>query len=135
MNNAKQNNSARTALPIAFACLALVAASCGQKESLSRLALPESTRISTEGRFALVSDPYVSLRDIPGPAGITVSHARRGDVLPVKGRKLLSDGPSAVVWLDLGTGWVIDSSVQLYSNKSRAMSASRLIEADSAPSE
>lgn len=104
--------------------------SCEKKKSLSRLALPPSTRISTEGRFALISDPYVSLRDIPGSDGITVAHARRGDVLTVKGTKLLTNGKETALWLDLGSGWVIVASVQLYSNQARALAAARLIETD-----
>lgn len=121
----------RGTVAVCVACLALFSVSCKNKESISGLTLPPSTRISTEGRFALVSDPYVSLRDIPGPSGITVAHARRGDILRVKGNRLIRDGQTVTLWLDLGQGWVVDSSVLLYSNESRAVHASRLIESDS----
>ncbi len=119
------------ALTVCWGLLSCIAVSCAKRGTISDISLPLSTRISTEGRFAVVSEPYVSLRDIPGSSGITVAHARRGDILSVKGKRLVPDGKTVVVWLDLGSGWVVESSVKLYSSESRAMNASRLIEADS----
>ncbi len=115
---------------LAFAAafiLAITLTSCSRKSQLADVALPELSRVSTEGRFALIVDPYVSLRDIPGSGGVTVAHARRGDVREINGRRIVTQDAQRHIWLDVGQGWVQSSSVEVYSNRARAEHASSLM--------
>jgi hypothetical protein len=115
---------------LAFAAAFVVAVtlgSCSRKSQLADVALPELSRVSTEGRFALIMDPYVSLRDIPGSGGVTVAHARRGDVREITGRRIVTQDAQRHIWLDVGQGWVQASSVEVYSNRARAEHASSLM--------
>lgn len=105
----------------------LSSTSCQNRKSLSTLAFEDTPILSVDERIALVVDPYVSLRDIPGPGGITIAHARRGDIFTITGKRLLIDGQNRMLWFNLGEGWVLSTAVQLYSSRARAESASRLL--------
>ena len=91
------------------------------------LAFPVScmrnSSISTLERFALVLDPYISLRDLPGETGITIAHGRRGEIYEVSGKRIVQTGSEGIVWVLLGEGWVTASSVQLYSSREKADTA------------
>ena len=97
--------------------------SCGQKTSLSKIDLPSYSIIASDGRFALIVDPYVSLRDQPGQSGITIAHGRRGDIFEISGKKTVEGDERRELWLDLGKGWVLSSSVELYSSRDTATTA------------
>ncbi|HHU36838.1 MAG TPA: hypothetical protein GXZ47_06375 [Treponema sp.] len=103
--------------------LLLLVVSCTPKENIADLQLPFSAVISRELRVALVIDPYIALRDQPGDTGITIAHARRGDVFIVSGKQFLDTVSGRSLWFNLGNGWVVDSSVQLYSSEARARAA------------
>jgi hypothetical protein len=107
-------------------CVGFIAlmASCSQHNSIKSIILPSTPVISTDERFALVIDPYISMRDQPGENGITVSHGRRGEIFEVTGKKILKDGHDTVLWVNLGTGWVVSASVEFYSSKDKAKTAS-----------
>lgn len=103
---------------------ALSLASCARNVSLKTLDLPSTPIISTNERFALVLDPYISLRDQPGESGITVSHGRRGEIYEVTGKRIVENGKDNTVWVNIGNGWVIAASVELYSSREKALTAS-----------
>lgn len=106
----------------ALVCLSL--ASCRDSRSLRSIDLPSTPVVSESDRFALVLDPYIALRDEPGPTGITVSHVRRGEVYPITGKRILDDGSSTAIWVRLGDGWCALASVELYSSREKAITAS-----------
>lgn len=110
-----------------FLALALLASvsvvSCAKNTSIASLQFPSTPAVSTENRFALVIDPYVTLRDIPGEKGITMANGRRGDIYEVTGSRIIPEGVIHAVWLNLGKGWVNSRSVQLYSSEERAQTA------------
>lgn len=124
VENPKMNarNHLLSALFVALACLA--PCSCGNPRSIKSLDLPSTPVISESDRFALVLDPYVALRDKPGATGITVSHVRRGEVYPITGKRILDEGSSMAIWVDLGSGWCPLASVELYSSREKAETAS-----------
>lgn len=110
------------ALFVALTCLTLC--SCGNPRSIKSLDLPSTPVISESDRFALVLDPYVALRDEPGATGITVSHVRRGEVYPITGKRILDEGSTIAIWVDLGSGWCPVASIELYSSREKAETAS-----------
>jgi hypothetical protein len=105
-----------------FALLSVLAvlSGCTRSFRLDNLSLPASSVISTEDRFALIIDPYVSLRDQPGDSGITIAHGRRGEIFVVAGNRLVESGKSRILWINLGSGWVAGASVQLCSSREKA---------------
>ena len=107
---------------------AALSSSCSRLGTLGSLKIPETPILSTEERYALIVDPYVSMRDQPGDKGITIAHSRRGEIFPVRGRKIQKTGNVTEVWINLGKGWVVESSVQLYSGPEKAVTASKLLE-------
>lgn len=120
--------TAATALRIALGALVAIScatlSSCRDSRSLRSLDLPSTPVITESDRFALVLDPYVALRDEPGPAGITVSHVRRGEVYAITGKRIIEEGKSHAVWVCLESGWCPVVSVELYSSRDKAETAS-----------
>jgi len=111
---------------LAFFCVGLIIlfVSCERHNTISTLILPSTPIISTVDRFALVIDPYISLRDQPGENGITVAHGRRGEIYEITGKKIIKTGHDTIPWVNLGAGWVIAKSVELYSSHDKAKNAS-----------
>ncbi|TAH50954.1 MAG: hypothetical protein EWM51_09590 [Treponema sp.] len=108
-------------------CIFSAFASCRKQETVADLSFDATPVVSEHNRFALILDPYVSLRDAPGDKGITVAHARRGDVQEVKGVKILTVAGKPVHWLELDGGWIPASSVSLYSNRRKAQRISETL--------
>lgn len=108
--------------------LVLLLASCAKEQTVAALSFDSSPVISREQRVALVVDPYIALRDQPGDTGITVAHARRGEVYLVRGKRIVETAGTRVVWVSLENGWVIENSLQFYSSEARARSAGKSLQ-------
>jgi hypothetical protein len=106
-----------------MASMLILAASCSRHESIQSLVFPATPIISSVERVALVVDPYVSMRDQPGETGITVAHGRRGEIYDVTGKKIVQRNRENSIWVNLGTGWVLASSVELFSSHEKAKKA------------
>ncbi|ULQ60084.1 hypothetical protein K7I13_01785 [Brucepastera parasyntrophica] len=98
-----------------------------KKDTIGTITLPETSAVSDSARFALIVDPYISIRDKPGEDGITVSHGRRGSIFEVKGRRILKSGNSQIIWINIDDGWIPGPSVHLYSNYEQAQTAAELL--------
>lgn len=101
--------------------------SCSSPRTLNSIAIPDTPVLSADARYAVVIEPYVSMRDQPGDKGITIAHSRRGDIFTVKGNRIVETADARVLWIDLGKGWVTESAVQLYSGEERAKTAARAL--------
>ncbi len=110
---------------LCFAVLFLV--SCSREQNVATISLDSAPVISREKRVALVVDPYIALRDQPGDSGITVSHARRGEVFLVTGTRFVETAGDRVLWISLGNEWVVGESLQFYSSEARARAAGKLL--------
>lgn len=110
------------------AVLSVVILSCSRGHTINTIAFPSTPAVSTSDRFALVIDPYISMRDQPGSGGITISHGRRGEIYPVTGNRLVQGDKTNTLWIHLESGWVVESSVQLYSSREKAGTAAALFE-------
>ncbi len=120
-------NGTIKSLSLALVISVLVFGSCSSPRSLNSIDIPDTPLLSSDGRYAVVIEPYVSMRDQPGDKGITIAHSRRGDIFTVKGKRIVDTADARVLWIDLGPGWVIESSVQLYSGEERAKTAAKLL--------
>ena len=113
-------------LLILFAAMGLLlGSSCSSPRTLNSIAIPDTPVLSADSRYAVVIEPYVSMRDQPGDKGITIAHSRRGDIFTVKGKRIVETADARVLWIDIGKGWVTESSVQLYSGEERAKTAAK----------
>ena len=101
--------------------------SCTRDQSVANISMDAAPVISREQRVALVVDPYIALRDQPGDSGITVSHARRGEVFLVTGTRIVETAGDRVLWISLGNRWVVGESLQFYSSEARARAAGKLL--------
>lgn len=109
-------------------CIILLVASCSRTHEISGITFESTPIISTAERFALIIDPYISLRDQPGNSGITVSHARRGEIFDISGKRYVSTEHGAIVWFNIGKGWISSVSVQVFSSRSRANTAANSLQ-------
>lgn len=75
--------------------------------------------------WALVIEPYVQFRTNPDISSVSSGHARKGDVIPVKGRRIFLENKKQVVWYHFESGWLSESSVKIFSNESKAKKASK----------
>lgn len=85
--------------------------------------------------WAVVKDPLAGFRETDDYGSKVLTHARRGDVLEVTGKRIStrknSDGKSVVVvWYGFDIGWVESSSVYIYDNKMKAENASKKMTAN-----
>lgn len=110
-------------LLISLICFFFIA--CTKNDALQNIDLPADTAMNDANRYALIIETYVSLLDKPGDDGITISHARRLDVFPIKGLKIVKKNKEQILWLDVGGGWVKRSDVQLYSSKAKVLNAAQ----------
>ncbi len=101
---------------------------CDRKESLSSLSFPSTPAVSSKDSYALLIDPYISFRDIPGSGGITMTHGRRGEVYRIVSKQYIGTGASSVLWVELEPGWITSSSLLQYSSFERARRASQSLD-------
>lgn len=69
--------------------------------------------------WALVTDPYVAFRKEENWQSEIEGHARKGDILMIKGKSFTSDG----TWYFFDEGWLPESSISVFSNKYKAETA------------
>lgn len=70
-------------------------------------------------QWAVVIDPYVSFRQEIGWNSIVEGHCRKGAILQVLGRNVVS---SKDVWYLFDEGWLPESSISVFSNRYKAES-------------
>ncbi|MBR5866770.1 MAG: hypothetical protein IKZ04_02555 [Spirochaetaceae bacterium] len=75
--------------------------------------------------WALVIEPYVQFRTSPDISSDSSGHARKGDVIPVDGRKIFLENNNQVIWYHFEAGWLSESSVKIFSNESKAKKVSK----------
>ena len=69
--------------------------------------------------WALVSEPYVAFRESADWSSEVKGHCRKNDILEVKGTSISSSG----IWYYFDGGWLPSSSVLIYSNRFKALTA------------
>ncbi len=80
-------------------------------------------------KWAVIIEPVAALYEDADYESNVQTHARRGDILEVCGKRLENEYednvPVTKVWYGFGNGWLEEESVVLYDNKRRAESASK----------
>jgi len=109
---------------IIFSCCIFFMTSCSAKKN-SKIDLVETPNISLGNEWALIIEPYAMFKEEPIFEAKSNLHCRRGDVVEVIGKKILFDGKKQSVWYKFESGWLPDNSVQIFSNKLKAQTASK----------
>ena len=121
----KRSYNLRFPLLICFATILLLTG-CTKKEGFENINLPSDTAITNSMQYAVIIEPYVSFRDKPSDDGITSGHARSGEVFSVEAIKVEMKNGKQILWVNLkDAGWLISSSIRLYSTREKASTAAK----------
>ncbi len=104
--------------------LCLCVQSCFLKPQDRNINLEAVPDITYGAEWAVITEPYASFRSEPSFEAETVTHGRRGDIMKVQGRQLFSRAKKQTVWYQFEGGWLPDVSVNIYSNRLKARTAS-----------
>lgn len=121
-------NTGKTISQCAFFAVCLLVScvfcvGCTRKTEEVTITLPsDSVGISDE--WGVVTEPYTPFFSEPETSADIVSHARRGDVLLLTGKRIADDKR---VWYCFEKGWMQADTVSLYSNKMKAERAATQI--------
>ncbi len=103
--------------------LSAVFFSCSGKSRIADIAFPPTYVVEARNRFVVVVHPYAALRDQPGESGVTIGHCRKGDVFELTGTRFVESGGNQMLWVCLEGGWILRSSVILFSTRAQAENA------------
>ncbi len=106
----------------------LVLCGCFLRQDTGEVNFPETETVSRSVLWAVISDPYVSFRDTPGEAGIITAHGRRGDILKIAGRVILTENGKNSIWYQFEKGWLPETAVFAVSNRLKAETAAKDME-------
>ncbi|MBQ2601262.1 MAG: hypothetical protein II584_02570 [Treponema sp.] len=103
--------------------LALPLASCSRNRTID-ISDSNSIELSPTVDWALVREPYAAFRKDPSFESPVASHARRGEIMRLLGKKYVTTGTGknehTTVWYSFEQGWLDESLVTLYDNKFKA---------------
>lgn len=112
--------------PVFAFWLLILFVSCNKgPDGLTALSFDSASVISSQNRIALITDPYISMRDKSGLTGITAAHGRRGEIYEITGVELVESEKGLETWYNLGTGWVPSSAIRVFSDRSKASTAAK----------
>lgn len=121
MNHLMRNRAIGCKLIILY--ILLCAGACSRTDRFDTIIFPADSAMNDADRYAVITETYISLKDTPGPNGITVNHARRKDIYAVTGTQFVSQSDKSELWIHLSEGWLPYSAVDLYSSKEKAETA------------
>lgn len=79
--------------------------------------------IDVEVQWAVITDPYAACRKEPDYNSETLNHLRKNDLVQIKGQQTVNTDGLYEKWYNFDEGWVTGSSLKVYSNKLKALSA------------
>lgn len=110
-------------LLIVLCCLVL--SSCFLKKQEDSINLSVFENIAPGNEWVMLTDPYAPFYAEPSKKSHVTSHGRKGDILELKGKKLLKESEKQVLWYEFENGWLDSNGVLIFSNKIQAENASK----------
>lgn len=98
--------------------------SCEKTENTKPIDLPAELAFASDELWAVFTEPYSPFYAEPDLSSDIEAHARRGDVVPLTGRRI---SETKELWYHFEKGWVPQTSVTLYTNKLKAQNASNAL--------
>lgn len=102
----------------------LVLFSCKNEKNI-KFDNTEPLSLMPDVSWAIVVNPYVGFQKSASWDSEVLSHARKGDIFQVLGKSFSNEDE---VWYEFKNGWLNSSSIQVYSNRLKAISAKKLME-------
>lgn len=96
--------------------------SCNQQRG-KVVELQPTPDLGLGSEWALVTDPYAIFRSTYDIASESSAHGRRGDVLQVIGKKIITEEKKQTFWYQFEEGWLPETSVKIYPNELKANAA------------
>lgn len=96
--------------------------------------LSSAPLLPVDSQWGVITDPYAIYRSEPNLSAAPAGYGRRGDLHEIKGRRILSEDKTQVIWYQFSAGWLPETSVRIYSNELRAQAAAKEINAAGNPS-
>jgi len=114
-----------------FVCIFFLPACSKRYETID---LSSAPLLPVDSQWGVIIDPYAIYRSEPSLSAAPAGYGRRGDLHEIKGRRILSEEKTQVVWYQFSDGWLPQTSVRVYSNELRAQAAAKEINAAGNPS-
>jgi hypothetical protein len=77
--------------------------------------------------YGVISHSYTHVRNDPAPESVSLGHLRRGSVVEVLERRIITTRGAPESWIQVNTayrGWIREEGVQIYANEAQAKTAS-----------
>jgi hypothetical protein len=106
----------------------LTLASCGRRPVAERIELPSTPVLSIRSTWAVVTSPFLRLRDEPLAKAAVLAHVRRGSVLEVLSRTDRKEEleETSSYWYQVSyeglRGWVFGAFLEIVDSRARAES-------------
>lgn len=108
---------------IYFILLILLFVSCSKKNDVIYFEENDSLSLDPTISWAVVVEPYVAFRDEPTWSSSVNEHCRYGDILMIRGCKILdstTQKSSKETWYYFDKGWISEISINIYQNRYKA---------------
>lgn len=106
----------------------LTCVSCKQKEGIEHVRLPVDSPMHNADRYAVITGTYISLKDTPGPNGISIGHARKKEIYKIERTQFVVQNGYTELWVQTADGWFRRSSAELYQSREKAVTAASLLQ-------
>ena len=98
---------------------------CGCSKKVGIIDLSNAPLLPVDSKWAVVADPYAIYRSEPSLSASVSGYGRRGAVQEVVGQRITMEDKKQVIWYQFSSGWLPETSLQVYSNELKAQSAAK----------
>ena len=110
-----------------FLCICTVTlVACSKKTGI--IDLSHAPLLPVDSSWAVIVDPYAIYRSEPQLSASVAGYGRRGAVQEIVGQRIMTEDKKQVIWYQFSSGWLPETSLQIYSNELKAQSAARDLE-------
>ncbi len=110
-----------------FISVLILLTSCAKKEFNEEINMPSTPVLTVTSRWGVVSSPYITVTDINDRHNKIITTLRKGDIVEVLSKESEKGGDSSYwyeIRIDDVSGVVIESVIELYNSKLKALNAS-----------
>ena len=112
-------------------CLAVLCGACARNREENPVIPPPTAPLSQAFvGYGVITAQYTRVSSDPTEDSVSPGHLRRGAVVRVTERRLLTSGTRAESWVFVegdANGWLRESLLDMYDNEAQAQTASRMM--------
>ncbi|MFI3258176.1 MAG: hypothetical protein R3Y36_07765 [Spirochaetales bacterium] len=98
----------------------LLFSACDTKKPYVPIDVSGTVGLATSSQWAVIIDPYVSYRTVPGDLAKASTYGRTGDVIEVIGSTIADYSGTKILWYQFENGWLPETILNVYTNKLQA---------------